>query len=155
MSYFFSLIISSPIFMFFNWYICITTCYQELPLVTCKMNSLRRSSTRALSSILLTRKRLPIVANSWCHIHVNLTLPSSNLFQNVTFDGCVVDWIQWNKGWSILLWSSCRRALCNILEYGFCALGVVLQWKYILFTLLLELRKVIIHHWNTYGFTYW
>ena len=100
-----------PLHVALCWDIGGTTCYQELPLVTCWMESWRRiSRTRAFSLLWLMRKRLLLVAGSICHILVTLYLPSLTLFQNVTVDGFDVDLTQWNNGWIILFWSSCRQA---------------------------------------------
>ena len=78
------------------------TWYQELPLVTCWMNSSRRfSSTRVCSLLWFTRNRLPIVTDFLCHMPVTLSIISFNLFQYVTVDGCGVNWIKLNKGWSL------------------------------------------------------
>ena len=82
-----------PIHVAFCWDIVITIWYQVMPLVTCWMNSwLWFSSTRACLPIWLKRKRLPVVANPWCHMPVTLSIIPFKLFQNVTFDECVVDW---------------------------------------------------------------
>ena len=134
----------------------ITTWYQVLPLVTCRLNSGRRFfSTRACSSLWLTRKRLPIVTESWCNMTVNISLTSLNLFQYVMVDGVNIDWTQWNNGWRILFWYSCCQACCNILGGGLCALCVVLQLEYKFFTVILELHKVVIKHWTPYVVNFW
>ena len=136
-----------PIHVAFCWNIGTTTCYQDLPLVTCRMNSWRLfSSTRACSPLWLTWKRLPLAVDSWCHVPVTFSLPSFKLFQNVSVDGCNVDWKKWNKGWILLLWYPCRRSCCNILDAGFYTMHVVLQWEYKLFTVILDLHKVIVNH---------
>ena len=86
-----------------SWYIGRTACYQALPLVTFHMNSWRRfPSTRYCFLLWLMRKRLYLVANSWCHMSVPFSLPSFNLFQSFTVDGWNVYWMQQNKGWIIL-----------------------------------------------------
>ena len=77
---------------------------------------------------LIEEKMLPLVANYWCHMHVTLSFPSFNLFQKLTFDGCCVDLMKLNKGLSILLLSSCPLECSNVLDTGFCAICVVLQW---------------------------
>ena len=119
----------NPLHVSFCWDIGRTTCYQYLPLVTCRINSWRQfPSTRACSPLLLKRRRLTLAADSWCHIPVTLSLPLFNLFQNSTVDECNSGWTQWNKGWSILFWYSCCRSYCNILDSGFCDLRVMLQW---------------------------
>ena len=99
-----------PIHDLFCWDIGRTTWYQALTLVTFRMKYWRWfSSTSACSPLLLTRKSLLILADSRCHMHVTLSLPSIKLFQNVTLDGRYFYWTHWNKGWSILLWYSCRQ----------------------------------------------
>ena len=131
------------------WGIVRTKCYQALPLVTYWMKYWPRFfNTRACLQIWLTRKRMPLFANSCYHMNVDLSLYSFNLFQNLTFYGCDVDWTQWNKGWRILFWYSCRQACCNILDARFYALREVLQWKHKLSTVFLYLYKVIINHWT-------
>ena len=81
----------------------ITTCYQALPLVTCRISSWRWVFiTRAWISVWLTRKSLPPIDNSWCHMPVTISLPSFKLFQNVTVDECIFYWMQWSKGWIML-----------------------------------------------------
>ena len=138
------------------WDIVRTTCYQSLSLVTCRVNSWRHlSSTRACWPLLLMRNKLLLVAKSWYHTHVTLSLPSFNLFQNVTVDRCDVDLIQWNKGQRILFLYSWCRSCCNILDTGFCDLHVVLQWKYNFYTVLLELHKFIVNHWTPDVVTFW
>ena len=63
------------------WYIIRTTCYQKLPLVTCRVNSWRGFfSTRGCLFLLLTRNRLPIFTNSWCLVTVYFSLTYFNLF---------------------------------------------------------------------------
>ena len=70
-----------PLHVVSCWYISITTWYQALPLVTCRMKYWRWfSSTRAFLPLLLTRKRLLLVANSLFHMPVTLSLLSLNLF---------------------------------------------------------------------------
>ena len=119
----------TPLRVTLCWDICRTTCYQDMPLVTCWMNSRQQFFiTRACSPLLLMRKSLLLVYNSWCHMHVTQYLPYVNFFQNITFDGYNVDWMQRNKGWSTLFWYSCRRSCCNILDADLCALHVVLKW---------------------------
>ena len=146
----------SPLHVEFCWDIGITPCYQGMPLVTCCMNSWRRVYiTRACSLIWFTRKRLLLVTDSWCHMNVTFHIPSFDLFQNVTVYGCSVDLTQWNKGWSIPFWSSCRWACWNIFDSGFCNLCVVLHRKYKFFTVILELHKVILNHYTTNGVTFW
>ena len=61
-------------------------------------------STRACLSLWLMKKKMPLVANLWFHIPVTIYVSYFNLVQYVMFDLCDVDWIQWNKGWRILLW---------------------------------------------------
>ena len=77
------------------------------------------------------------------------------IVSNVIVDGFDVYWTQRNKGWSILFWSSCRWAWCNILDTVFCDLHVVLQWEYKFFGVILELHKVIIKQWTPYGVNFW
>ena len=132
-----------PINISFCWVIGRTICYQALPLVICWMNSWWWfSSTRAWSPFRLTIKRLPLVSDSWFHMHVTLYLPSLKFYQNF------IDWMQWNHGWIILLWSSCNQECCNILDIGLFALRVLLQWKHKVFTALLDLNKVVVNYWT-------
>ena len=97
------------------------------------------------------RNRLPLVDDYWWNMHITLSLPSFNLFENVTVYRCGVYWKQQNKEWIILFWSSCCRACFNILDSVLCSLCVVLQWEYKLFTVILDLYKVIINHWTPDG----
>ena len=137
------------------WDIVRTTCYKELPLVSCRVNSWWIFfSIRGCSSLWLTRKRLPIVTNYWCHMTDTLYLNSFKLFQYVMVDGCGVNWTKWKKCWSILFWSSCWQASYNFLDSVFCDLYVVLQREYKFFTLLLELHKVFINLWISDGATF-
>ena len=86
------------------WGAFITSWYQALPLVTCRVNSWHKIFiTIACLSLWLTRKRLLLVANSWFHIPVTLSLTYSNCFQNITVDGWDVYWTQWNNFLSIIL----------------------------------------------------
>ena len=131
-----------PLLVAFCWYIGRTTRYQAPPLFTCRMSSWPCfSSTRFFSPLWLTRKRPTLFANSWFHVSVTLSLPSLKLFQNVTVDDCNVDWTQWNKGWSIILWSSCFQACYNNFDTRLCALRVVLKWEYECFTILFIFKR--------------
>ena len=81
-----------PIHVALYWYIGRTTCYQDKPLLTFRMNPWWQfSSTRAWSLLLFTRKRLPLVTNSWCNSPVTLYLNYFILFQTFTVDGWDVD----------------------------------------------------------------
>ena len=65
-----------------------TTCCQVLPLVNFWIKYWQWFSiTIACSRLLLTRKILLLVSDSWCHMHVTLYLTTLSLFQNVTVDG--------------------------------------------------------------------
>ena len=92
---------------------------------------------------LIQQKEATYFSDSWCHMPFIPSLPSLKLFQNVTVDGFNVNRMQWNKDFIILLWYSCRQACYNIIDAGSCDLHVVLQWEYILFTLLLDLHTPI------------
>ena len=75
-----------PLYVVYCWNIVRTTCYQDLPLVTCLVNSWRRFFiTRGCSSLWWKRKRLHIIRR---HIPVKLSITSFNLFQFITVDGC-------------------------------------------------------------------
>ena len=139
-----------------QWDIVRATWYQDLPLVTCQVNSWQIFfSTRGCLSLWLRIMKLPIVTYSWFHILDTLSITSFNLFQYITVDGWDVDWKKWNKCWTIIFWYSYCRACCNLLDSIFCALCVVLQREYKFFTLLLEVHKVFINLWITYGATFW
>ena len=93
-----------------------TKCYQLLPLVIFRISSWWWVfSTRAWFSILLTRKSLPPIDNSWCHMSVTISLPSLKLSQNFTVDEWDVDRMQRNKGWStlIMLQYPGQRLMCS------------------------------------------
>ena len=92
-----------PFHVAYCWDVVRTIWYQEMPFITCRVNSWRIFfSTKGCSSLWLTRKRLPIVTYSWCHMHVTLYINFFNLFQYVTVDGWYVNRIKWNKCWIIL-----------------------------------------------------
>ena len=117
-----------PLHVVFCWDIVRTTFYPALPLVTCRVNSWQRFfGTRACLLLWLVRKRFPLVAKSWCHIPVTLSLHSFNLFRYFVVNGCYNDQMQLKNGWSILFWSYYCLSFCNILDVGFCDLCVVLQ----------------------------
>ena len=71
-----------PLHVSFCCYICRTTLYKVLSLITCCMNSWRLSySTRAWLLLLLTRKRLFLIAHSWCHMSLPFLSPSPTCFK--------------------------------------------------------------------------
>ena len=82
-----------PIHVVLSWYIGRTTCYKDIPLLTCHIKYWRQfPRTKACSPFLLTIKRLTIVADYWCNIPVTLVLPSLPLLWNVIVYGCNVCW---------------------------------------------------------------